>query len=145
MELVKQKYKFRLPCLFACRQTSSIPKEEIFSLNICSVLLLSGQRCMCTLCVYAHKTSWESVNSAPCIERDLQVHQVMKSWNEYKVTNVYRQMKLKGVSHIWHLMTLMLSPTLKTIFTGRPAGYIEFDVTEAMQNWGVKPASASYK
>ena len=39
---------------------------------------------------YAHKASWQSVQTAPYIPRTLQVHQVKKSWNETQATSIYR-------------------------------------------------------
>ena len=88
--------------------------------------------------VYAHKASWMSVDYVPYIERDLQVHQVKKSWSEYQVTSTYRTsgvrwsqpyLGLDGSDAVSHTQDTV------TIFTGRPAGYVEFDVTEAMRNW----------
>ncbi len=87
---------------------------------------------------YAHKASWQSVQSVPYIERDLAVHQVKKPWKEYEVTSINSQ---SGAP--WSQPYLALddsdaatySQDTVTIFTGRPAGYVEFDITEAMRNW----------
>ncbi len=87
---------------------------------------------------YAHKASWHSVDYSPYIERDLAVHQVKKSWVENEVTSSYRDSRTK-----WSQPYLALDGTdaatysqdFVTIFTGRPAGYVEFDITEAMRNW----------
>ena len=87
--------------------------------------------------VYAHKASWQSVYTAPYIERDLQVHQVKKSWSEYQVTSTDRRSGVRWSQPYLGLSSDAVPYTQDTvtIFTGRPAGYVEFDVTEAMRNW----------
>ena len=87
---------------------------------------------------YAHKASFQSVSGAPYIVRDLQVRQVKRSWSETEVTSIYRS---NGVR--WNQPYLAIDGTdaqrrvqdTVTIFTGRPAGYIEFDITKAMRSW----------
>ncbi len=87
---------------------------------------------------YAHKASWQSVDVVPYIERGLAVHQVKKPWREEEVTSSHRD---SGT--LWSQPYLALDDTdaatysqdAVTIFTGRPAGYVEFDITEAMRNW----------
>ena len=86
--------------------------------------------------VDGYKPDWITVAQAPYIERDLEVHQVME-W-EYQVTRKYRienvrwnkpYLALDGTDAIF------IDQTPVTIFTDRPAGYIEFDVEEVMNNW----------
>ena len=79
-----------------------------------------------------------TVTQAPYIERDLRVHQVSKSWKELEVTSQFSE---SGTP--WSMPYLALtgedaSPIFQdtvTIFTDRPAGFVEFDVTQAMINW----------
>ena len=88
--------------------------------------------------VYAHKASWYSVNRCPYISRTVQVYQVKQQWNETEATSAYR---LRNT--LWNAPYLALDDSdansyaigSATIFTGRPAGFVEFDITEAMRNW----------
>ena len=88
--------------------------------------------------VYAHKASWQSVQQAPFISRTLQLHQVKKLWSEAQATNTYRTqgtpwsrpyLALDGTDASPHALSSV------TVFTSRPQGFIEFDVTEAVRNW----------
>ena len=72
------------------------------------------------------------------IPRPLQVHQVKEPWRESEAT---RDDRLTGVPWSKPYLGLDGSDAVKhpmaivTIFTGRPSGYIEFDITEAARNW----------
>jgi hypothetical protein len=75
---------------------------------------------------------------APYIPRPLQVHQVKEPWKESQATSDYRlsgvpwskpYLGLDGSDAMEHPMNIV------TIFTGRPFGYVEFDITEAALNW----------
>ena len=87
---------------------------------------------------YSHKASFRSDSDVPYIPRPLQVRQVKKSWLENQAT---RDNRLTGVR--WKSEYLDITgPDAKkrpldtvTIFTGRPGGYIEFDITKAARSW----------
>ena len=87
---------------------------------------------------YAHKASFQTVNLAPYIPRPLQVHQVKEQWKESEATRDHRlsaapwsrpYLGLNGADAVEHPMDTV------TVFTGRPSGYVEFDITEAARNW----------
>lgn len=85
-----------------------------------------------------HKASWQEYEQAPMIPRDLQVHQLLKSWNESETTSVNRSNDSK-----WNEPFVALDGSdaaaaplsSVTVHPQRPRGYIEFDVTEAVSNW----------
>ena len=87
---------------------------------------------------YAHKASWQSVQAAPYIARQLEVHQVKKSWSESQATTTYR-----STGQWWSRSYLALDGTDAVAYSqgdvamypGQPSRYIEFDVTEAARNW----------
>ena len=87
---------------------------------------------------YSHKASWQSVTQAPFIARTIQAHRVLKSWNETEVTTIYRY---SGAE--WDQPYLGLDNTdtddcptdQVTIYAGRPAGFVEIDVTSAAKEW----------
>ena len=88
--------------------------------------------------ILAYKTSWHTPAQAPYISRTLQVHQVQKEWDETQTTSLYR---LTG--NQWSQQYLALDGTDAsphalddvTLFTARPPGFMEFDITEAVRNW----------
>ena len=88
---------------------------------------------------YAHMASFHTVKESPDIPRTLRVHQVKKEWNETQATSALR---LRSVS--WSAAYLALDgkdacskfQDEVTVYTGRPSGYMEFDITEAVRNWG---------
>ena len=87
---------------------------------------------------YAHKASWHTVQQTPFISRPIEVYQVRQSWNEAQSTSTRR---LNGVN--WSSPYLSLTgndagPEVLdqvTVFTSRPTGFMEFDVTDAVRNW----------
>ena len=91
---------------------------------------------------YSHSgaPSWLSVTQAPLIIRTIQVHRVLKSWNETAATTTYRD-RYSGAA--WNQPYLGLDDTdandcptgQTTIYAGRPAGFVEFDVTSAVKEW----------
>ena len=87
---------------------------------------------------YSHKASFQTVSRAPYIPRPLQVHQVKEAWQESQATRDHR---LSGVPWSSPYLGLDGSDAMEnpldivTIFTGRPSGYVEFDITEAARNW----------
>ncbi|CAI8044472.1 hypothetical protein GBAR_LOCUS24667, partial [Geodia barretti] len=89
---------------------------------------------------YAHKASFMSVTEVPYISRPLQVHQVRQSWSESQATSTIRASGQKW-NQPWLALDgsdadpngLLCDPV--TIYTSRPAGFIEFDITEALRNW----------
>ena len=88
--------------------------------------------------IYAHKASWQSVELAPYISRTLQVYQVKQQWNEAQATSVNRLYNTPWNDSYLALDGSDASPHAigsATIFTSRPRGFVEIDITEAMRNW----------
>ena len=87
---------------------------------------------------YAHKASWQSVKQAPYIQRQLQVHQVKRSWSESQatITNRFNGQRWSG-SYLALDGTdaAVYSQGQVVMFPGQPSRYVEFDVTEAARNW----------
>jgi hypothetical protein len=89
---------------------------------------------------YAHKASFDSVTQTPYISRPLQVHQVKQEWSETQATSLYRLTGQKWNKQ-WLALDgsdadpngLLCEPV--TVYTSRPSGFMEFDITEAMRNW----------
>ena len=87
---------------------------------------------------YSHKASFYSVQQAPFLSRRLQVNQVNKDWSEAQATRDYRFSRMP-----WSTPDLATDGTDASAYvqdcvplhTGRPSGYIEFDVTVAVKNW----------
>ena len=87
---------------------------------------------------YAFKARSDSIQEAPYLSRQLQVHQVKKEWSETQATRDYR---LSGTP--WSAPYLAVNGTDASSYaldcvimhTGRPADYVEFDVTVAVKNW----------
>ena len=87
---------------------------------------------------YSHKASWQSQQEAPSIPRDLQVHQMLKSWNEDDVTS-----KVRLQDSEWNEPFVALDDgdaastpiNCVTVHPQRPPGHVEFDVTDAVRNW----------
>ena len=79
-----------------------------------------------------------SVYETKDISRTIQVHQVKKDWIEDEATIVLRR---TGVA--WKRQNLALDGSdadeipldAVTIYTDRPKGYVEFDVTGAVKSW----------
>ena len=88
--------------------------------------------------VYSHKASFQSVQQAPFISRNIQVHVVKKEWEETQATRTYRK---TGVPWSQPYLALNGSDAKKkvldsvTIYTGRPRGFVEFDITKAIRRW----------
>ena len=87
---------------------------------------------------YAHKASFYSVQQVPFLSRRLQVHQINKDWSETQAT---QENRFSGMP--WSAPYLAINGTDASahvqdcvpLYTGRPPGYIEFDVTDAVKNW----------
>lgn len=90
--------------------------------------------------VYAHKASWHSIRRTPFIPRYLEVHLVKKYWKEREATQRKRLSRA-----YWSAPWLALDGrdaqvrpqecTPVTIFPLRPAGFVEFDITNAVKSW----------
>ena len=89
--------------------------------------------------VYAHKASWQSITFTPFIPRYLEVYLVKKAWKEDEAT---RTQRLSDIN--WSTEWLGLDDTDAEdspqsypviIFPTRPAGFVGFDVTNAVKNW----------
>ena len=87
---------------------------------------------------YSHKASFMSDEEVPYIPRPLQVNQIMKYWNENTATRDNSQPGVK-----WSTRYLGLDGSdanasaldVVTVYTGRPHGHMEFDITQAAKNW----------
>lgn len=87
---------------------------------------------------YSSKPTWLTDDQAPFINRIIQAHRVLKYWKETEATTTKRY---SGAS--WHKAYLGLNdidandcPTGETtIYTNRPAGFVEIEVTSAVKNW----------
>ncbi|XP_032235387.1 uncharacterized protein LOC116617085 [Nematostella vectensis] len=89
--------------------------------------------------VYAHKASWHSPHQAPYLNRDIMIHRVLKPWNEGQANTRYRMS-----NYPWSQLYLGLDGTdaenmpqspSTTMFSYRPSGFVEFDVTRAVKDW----------
>ncbi|XP_031563441.1 uncharacterized protein LOC116298980 [Actinia tenebrosa] len=88
---------------------------------------------------YSHKASGHTVIQTPYISRPIQVHLVKKAWAESQATSVRR---LNGIN--WSQPYLDLNNNdaeatpqdcATTIYSFRPSGFVEFDVTRAVRSW----------
>ena len=87
---------------------------------------------------YGHKASWHTVYYTKYIPRTLQVHQVKKDWVEEEATSVLRRTGVAWSKQYLALDGIDADPRpldAVTIYTDRPEGYVEFDVTGAVRNW----------
>ena len=88
--------------------------------------------------VYSHKASFQSVQQAPFISCNIQVHEVKKEWEETQATRTYRK---TGVRWSKPYLDLNGGDAKKdvldnvTIYTNRPSGFVEFDITETVRHW----------
>ena len=90
--------------------------------------------------LYAHNSRWHPNTRSPFIPRYLQVHLVKKYWRETQATSSVRY---SGAN--WTSPWLGLDGTDAervpqewnpvTILPGRPAGFVEFDITSAARSW----------
>ena len=84
--------------------------------------------------------SWHSITQTPFIPRYMQVHLVKKYWSETQATTTKRYSSVT-----WSTAWLGLDDTDAeaipqewnpvTIFPLRPAGFVEFDITQAAIKW----------
>lgn len=80
---------------------------------------------------YAHKPSWYSVDDAPYVEHEAQLHMVLEPWDEAEATSVYR---LTGEE--WNTEYLAVDGTdadatvigSNTMRIGQPARLMAFEV-----------------
>ena len=89
---------------------------------------------------YSHKASWQSNEQAPYLNHTFNVHQIKKEWSETQATRTHR---MSGIA--WSQPYLALDGTdaysnsLDSVFFPNPPPttnrWIEFDITEAAQNW----------
>ncbi|KAK3748792.1 hypothetical protein QZH41_004948 [Actinostola sp. cb2023] len=88
---------------------------------------------------YAHKASWHSVSQTPYISRPIQVHRVKKSWKESEATSSRRMNGQNWTQAYLDLNNNDAEATPQafqtTIYTIRPKGFVEFDVTRAVKSW----------
>ena len=80
-----------------------------------------------------------TVQQVPFIVRTLQVHRIKKEWSETEATSVIRWSNDQWSSNLLALddtdAASHVQDTVK-IYTSRPDNdYIEFDITEAFQQW----------
>jgi len=87
---------------------------------------------------YSHKASWQSTAQAPFITRTIQAHRLLKPWKESEATTVKRDRY-----SYWSKPYLGLDDTDANdcptgevkIYTDRPIGFVELDVTSALRDW----------
>ena len=88
---------------------------------------------------YAHKASTYKPSDAPEINRYLNVHVMKKAWNEAQATAKYR---VRGTP--WSVLAIGIDGSdadtcaqcgIVTMFPARPSGFVEFDITGAVQSW----------
>lgn len=88
---------------------------------------------------YAHKGSHYKASDAPDIIRYLVVHLMNKAWNEAQATAKYR---VRGTP--WSTLGIGVDGSdaqscrqcgIVTMFPARPSGFVEFDITNAVQSW----------
>ena len=87
---------------------------------------------------YAHKASFQTVQVAPYISRELQIHQIKKQWSETEATQYNRLNDTPwGAQYVGLDDIDACARPLDTVRlnTGRPASFMEFDVTQAVRNW----------
>ena len=88
--------------------------------------------------VYSHKASFYTVQQAPFISRNIEVHVVKKEWEESQATSTFRK---TGVPWSQPYLDLNGGDARKkvldsvTIYTSRPRGFVEFDITKAIRRW----------
>jgi len=90
--------------------------------------------------LYAHKSRWHPITGIPFIPRYMQVHLVKKYWREKQATS---SRPYSGAN--WTSPWLGLDGTDAervpqewnpvTILPGRPAGFVDFDITSAVRSW----------
>ena len=79
-----------------------------------------------------------SVAQSPFITRTVQAHRVLKSWKETQATTTRT-----NSTALWQQQYLGLDDTdandcptgRTTIYAGRPAGFVEIEVTSAVRDW----------
>ena len=87
---------------------------------------------------HAYKSSWDSEQDSPYLPCQLQVHQVNQEWSETQATRDNRLTNTPWSQDYLAIDGTDASPYVLDsvgIFTGRPSGYVEFDVTTAVENW----------
>jgi len=125
------------------KKRSLVQFEEITKCD-CAVEKLSWAK-MYLYFEYTYKSSWLTVDDAPFTSRPLWAHLVKEPWNESEATNNHRMNGVKwgspwlGIDDVdAEMIPQDYEPTI--IYASRPKGYVEFDVTRAVQKWlGGKP------
>ena len=87
---------------------------------------------------FSYKPTTMTVEQAPFIVRILQVHRIKKEWSETEATSVNRKSNDQWSRPLLALGTDAARHVQDTvnIYTSRPnKQYIEFDITEAYQQW----------
>ena len=88
---------------------------------------------------YAHKPSWHSVTRSPYTSRPIQVHMVKKRWSERQATSTRRLNGIRWSGTFLDVNNNDAEATpqdcAKILYTERPRGFVEFDVTRAVRSW----------
>ena len=89
---------------------------------------------------YSHKASFMSDAEVSYIPRLLQVNQIKKYWNENTATRDNSQPGVRWNTSYLDLdgsdaVTGTLDVVTVSVYTGCPAGPMEFDITQAAKNW----------
>ncbi|XP_057311009.1 uncharacterized protein LOC130648899 [Hydractinia symbiolongicarpus] len=88
--------------------------------------------------VYAHKASFHSVRRTPFFSHNIVIHRVLKPWNERQTTSLYRVGKIRWYSQYLNLQkdaTSAIQYPITRLNSGRPSGWMEFDVKRAVFDW----------
>ena len=88
---------------------------------------------------YAHKASKYRTSDVPDINRYLSVHLMKKAWNEAQANARYRVMgtpwTTEGIDISGSDADACAQCGIITMFPARPSGFVEFDITAAVQSW----------
>lgn len=88
---------------------------------------------------YMHKASWMSMSQCPAYPITMNVHRVKKSWKESEATKTHRMKDATWSQPYLDIYDndaeyrIQKRPTV--IYTARPSGFVEFDVTLAVKDW----------
>jgi len=88
---------------------------------------------------YMHKASSCSVSQCPANPTTMNIQLVLKSWNEREATKTHRTNNLMWAKPFLDTNSVdaesRLQRTPTVIYTSRPGGFVEFDVTRAVKSW----------
>ena len=87
------------------------------------------------------QSEWQNAHVAPYIPRELEFHQILKSWSETQVTATHRFRSVRW-NHTDVAIGLDGTDAMaysqgegEVMFPGQPPRYVQFDITDASRNW----------